>query len=131
MLCDVSENGGPPEPVRPSGILPMPDSLTVGGISTAVASVIAEEKDRDKRKLNLILHNVNEPIAEDGLVRKKEDIMNHDSGFIIGIADVFCKNPNRTHTKHPPTKNNPLVVLCNEYRSTSKYQVKRKKYEHL
>jgi len=24
-------------------------------------------------------------------------IMNHDSGFIIRIAHVFCKNPNRTH----------------------------------
>ena len=60
-------------------------------------------------------------------------IMNHDSRFIIGIANVFRKNPNRIHTlkKHPPTKNNPLVVLCNEYRSTSKYQVKRKKYEQF
>ena len=27
------------------------------------------------------------------------DIMNHDSGFIIGIARKFCKNPNRTFTK--------------------------------
>ena len=26
------------------------------------------------------------------------NIMNHNSGFIIGIAHVFCKNPNRTHT---------------------------------
>ena len=25
--------------------------------------------------------------------------MNHDSGFIIGIARKFCKNPNRTLTK--------------------------------
>ena len=29
---------------------------------------------------------------------KSYAIMNHDSGFIIGITDVFCKNPNRTHT---------------------------------
>ena len=27
------------------------------------------------------------------------DIMNHDSGFIIGIARKFCENPNRTLTK--------------------------------
>ena len=33
--------------------------------------------------------------------------------------------------KHPPTKNDSLVVLCNDYRSTSKYQVKRKEYEQL
>ena len=25
--------------------------------------------------------------------------MNHDSGFIIGIARKFCENPNRTLTK--------------------------------
>ena len=31
-------------------------------------------------------------------------IMNHDSGFIIGIAHVFCKNPNRTHTLNLPEK---------------------------
>jgi len=70
-------------------------------------------------------------------IANKEDttmlIMNHDSGFIIGIANVFCKNPTPKTClkKHPPTKNNPLLVLCNEYRSTSKYQVKRKKHEHL
>ena len=31
-------------------------------------------------------------------VAKVKIIMNHDSGFIIGIAHVFYKNPNRTHT---------------------------------
>ena len=25
-------------------------------------------------------------------------IMNHDSGFIIGIAMIFCQNSNRTYT---------------------------------
>jgi len=30
--------------------------------------------------------------------RALENIMNHNSGFIIGIAHVFCKNSNRTHT---------------------------------
>jgi len=64
------------------------------------------------------------------------DIMNHDSGFIIGIANVFSKiliehTPKTCLRKHPSTKNNPLAVLCNDYRSTSKYQVKRKKYEQL
>ena len=33
--------------------------------------------------------------------------------------------------KHPPTQNNPLVVIGNEYWSTSKYQVKRKQYVYL
>jgi len=44
-------------------------------------------------------------------------IMNHDSGFIIGIAHVFAKIliEHTTKTclkKHPQTKNNLLVVLC-------------------
>jgi len=73
MLCDTVESGGS-QPDRPNGILPRPETLTVGGISSAVALVIAEEKDRDKRKLNVILHNFCEPTAEDGLVRKKEDM---------------------------------------------------------
>jgi len=47
-------------------VLPRLDTLTTGGISSAVASVISEEKDKDKRKLNVILHNVIEPTAEDG-----------------------------------------------------------------
>jgi len=47
----------------PAGTVPAqpsvrPETLTAGGISSAVASVIAEEKDKDKRKLNIILHNV-------------------------------------------------------------------------
>ena len=57
-------------------------------------------------------------------------VMNHDSGFIIGIAHVFVKiliehTPKNHLEKHPSTQNNPLVVLCDEYRSTSKYQVKK------
>ena len=33
--------------------------------------------------------------------------------------------------KHRPTQNNPLVVICNEYWSTSKYQVERKQYVYF
>ena len=39
---------------RPSGILPSPEVLTAGDIFSAVASVLAEEKDKDKRKMNVI-----------------------------------------------------------------------------
>ena len=73
MLCDPAESSDS-GPARPNEILPRPDSLTCQGISSAVASVIAEEKDKDKRKLNVILHNVDEPKAEDGLARKKTDM---------------------------------------------------------
>ena len=60
--------------------------------------------------------------------------MKPNSWFIIGIANVFAKiliehTPKTCLKKYPPTKNNRLVVLYNEYRAASKYQVKRKKYE--
>jgi len=31
-------------------------------------------------------------------------IMKHNSGFIIGIAMIFCQNSNRTYTLKPPQK---------------------------
>jgi len=41
------------------------------------------EKDKDKRKTNVILHNVVEPTAEDGQTRKSEDIK--------CVSDIFQK----------------------------------------
>ena len=42
------------------------------------------------------------------------------------FAKILIERTPKNHLeKHPSTQNNPLVVLCNEYRSTSKYQVKR------
>jgi len=56
--------------------------------------------------------------------------MNHDSGFIIGIAMIFCQTliehtPKSHLKKHLSAKYHPLVVLYNDYRSPSKYQVKQ------
>ena len=56
---------------------------------------------------------------------------------LIGIAHVFFaktlieRTPKNYLGKHPPTQNHPLVVICNEYWSTSKYQVKRKQYVYF
>ena len=63
-------------------------------------------------------------------------IINHDSGFIIGIAMFFAKilierSPKNHLEKHLSAQNNPLVILFNEYRSASKYQVKRKQYVYF
>ena len=67
------------------------------------------------------------------MISGQDNIMNHDGGFIIGIAHDFFfaktlieRTPENHLEKYPSTKNNPLMVLCNEYKSTSKYQVKRK-----
>ena len=69
MSCDDSARNNT-EPTRPGGLLPKFDTV---GITSAVASAISEEKERDKKKLNLILHNVTEPNSEDGNCRNKEE----------------------------------------------------------
>ena len=43
-------------------------------IQSMVNSFINEEKEKAKRRLNLIVHNVTESTNEDGLIRKKHDI---------------------------------------------------------
>ena len=43
-------------------------------ITTIVSSYLNEEKEKSKRRLNLIVHNLKEPSSEDGATRKKEDI---------------------------------------------------------
>jgi len=62
-LCCQNTNNSP----RPAGLLPR---LDTGGITSAVVLAISEEKERDKRKLNGILHNLTKPISEDGNCRR-------------------------------------------------------------
>ena len=59
---------------------------TTDDLSNAVKSVINEEKDRNKRKLNLILHNIIESDAEAPETRKKEDLKQ--------VMDIFDKQLN-------------------------------------
>jgi len=54
---------------NPSTSLPPNDHIT-----TVVSSCLNEEKERSKRQLNLIVHNLKEPTSEDGATCKKEDI---------------------------------------------------------
>lgn len=57
------------------GLLPKPKSLTVHDISQAVSSCMSEEKEKQKRKLNLIMHNVPESSSTEGQQRKQDDIV--------------------------------------------------------
>jgi len=43
-------------------------------ISTALSSVLAEEKQRSKRQLNLILHNLEKNSGDDAEARKHQDL---------------------------------------------------------
>jgi len=65
--------------------------------------------------------------------------MYHEPRWWVHNRDCQCffakiqieHTPKTCLKKYLPSKNNPVVVLCNEYRSTSKYQVKKKKYEQV
>jgi len=52
-------------------------------LSNAVKSVINEEKERNKRKLNLIIHNIAESDADTSEIRKQEDLKQ--------VNDIFSK----------------------------------------
>jgi len=71
--------------VKPAGLLP---GLVAGGITSVVALAITEEKEREKRKLNFILHNVAERTSDEGNCRKKEDIEQVSNIFqkSLGVA---------------------------------------------
>ena len=49
--------------------------------SKVLSSFINKEKEWSKRYFNLIIHNVQEPTADDGHTRKKQDINNVSSIF--------------------------------------------------
>ena len=59
------------------------------GITASVLSGISEEKEREKRCLNLILHNLQEPIKDNGLARKEADIQKASS-IIKDYLGIFA-----------------------------------------
>ena len=43
-------------------------------VVSLTTSLVAEQKEREKRELNLVLHNIPEPTVSDSSTRKQEDI---------------------------------------------------------
>ena len=117
MSCDDSA-GNSTEPTRPSSLLP---TIDTGGIISAVASAISEEKERDKRKLNLILPNVTEPSSDDGNCRKKEDIeyvsniFQKSLGVPVKVTNTvrLSKRNNKPHLLNFDSEHSKAAILCN------------------
>ena len=65
-------------------------------ISTIVTSYINEEKEKARRRLNLIVHNISESKADNVLSRKTEDInvvssaLKKHLGVSATITNTFC-----------------------------------------
>jgi len=49
-------------------------TISSSSVASLIASLVAEQKEREKRELNLVLHNVPESTASDSFTRKQEDI---------------------------------------------------------
>ena len=48
------------------------------------------------------------------------------------FAKTLIEHTPKSHLKkHPSAKNHPLLPLYNDYRSPSKYQIKRKQYVNI
>ena len=51
-----------------------PASLSEDSVAHITVSLTTEQKEKEKRHLNIILHNIEESTASDGASRKKDDI---------------------------------------------------------
>ena len=67
---------------------PSPNAKTISeSVASLTASLVTEQKEREKRELNLVLHNVPEPTTTDNSARKEEDITQVNS-ILSGYLDV-------------------------------------------
>ena len=64
---DISKANTAPPPVDPV-------TTPFNSVESIASSLANEQKEREKRKLNVIVHNVAESDASSGLARKQEDI---------------------------------------------------------
>ena len=56
-------------------------TISSESVASLTASLAAEQKECEKRELNLILHNIPEPTTDNSSARKQEDITQVNSIF--------------------------------------------------
>ena len=71
-----------------------PNTCTIPSITSMVASLLAEEKEKDKRRLNLIVHQLLEPTDTDPQQRKEcnikesSDIIQKYTGVSVSVTNA-------------------------------------------
>ena len=84
-MCVVVEDAQPSEQVINR------KQVTVESIASMTAAIVSEQKEREKQKLNLIVHNFPESKSTEASIRKNEDTQNVTSliNKYVGVdADV-------------------------------------------
>lgn len=89
------------------GLLPRPESLSVKDISQAVTSCMTEENEKQKRKLNLVVHNLPESTSDGGQQRKRDDINKITEIF----KDVLHVTPKVTNAVRLGKKGDKMRLL--------------------
>ena len=70
--------------------------LSVESIVSMTASILSEDKEKEKRKLNLIIHNVSESTHTEAQDRKQDDIQRVTSllaeyvGVTTTVSNAIC-----------------------------------------
>ena len=67
------------EDTQPSEQVINKKQVTVESIASKTAAIVSEEKEREKQKLNLIVHNFPESTSTEASIRKNEDTQNVSS----------------------------------------------------
>ena len=71
-------------------------SLTSESVTNITVGVVYEQRERDRRKLNLIFHNVPESVKKSGPERKADDInminglLHQHLGYSPAISNALC-----------------------------------------
>ena len=72
FACQAGDN-------KDSNSLPNAKAISSESVASLTASLVTEQKEREKTELNLVLHNVPEPATIDNSARKEEDIIQVNS----------------------------------------------------
>jgi len=78
---------------KPDALTPF--SVSEDSVAQIAASLVTEQKEKEKRQMNVIIHNLEESNAADGPARKQDDIKNCLSmfqtylGLSVSITNAF------------------------------------------
>ena len=97
---DISKANTAPPPVDPV-------TTPLNSVESIASSLANEQKEREKRKLNVIVHNVAESDASSGLARKQEDISKLQTLF----KDYMQITPNISNAIRLGKKNSGARLL--------------------
>jgi len=126
------------ENTQPSEQVINKKQVTVESIASMAAAIVSEEKEREKRKLNLIVYNFPESTSTEASIRKNKDTQNVRSLINkYGGVDAHINNATRIgkQTGGPRlmkvtllTREEMIRILRNKFNSRNKEHLTQRVY---